>query len=257
MSNAICLFLVKNSGEHLIQSEEPRQVRIGTQTIPYTLKVSTRAKHLRVTIANGQVSVTVPQGLRLYSVDHFLQQHGQWVLAKLAQVPRSKPQPSLPRDVILVGGVPMHLERVEEAGRKARARVEVLKDRVVVRVPAAMRASTLAVAEEWLRSQARTVIGDAVKRQSARMHARPASLTIRDQRTRWGSCSTSGTLSFNWRLVMAPPEVMEYVVIHELAHLFHHNHSKDFWALVAAYAPGFKTQRAWLRKNAGLLRPQA
>ena len=241
----------------MAQIEEARQVVIGNRVIPYTLKVSARAKRLRVTVAEGKVSVTVPKGLRLYSVDGFLREHGQWILEKMAQVRRVKTQPRLPKDVILIGGAAMRLERIEEMARKARARVDIVNDRVVVRVPAGARVSTLAVVEDWLRGQARDIIGVEVTRQAARMRARPTGLTIRDQRTRWGSCSTSGTLSFNWRLVMAPPEVMRYVIIHELAHLFHHNHSKDFWAKVAAYAPDFKLHRAWLRKNAGLLRPQA
>ena len=226
------------------------------RTIPYTLKVSTRAKRMRVTVANGQLSVTVPKGLRLYSVDGFLQQHGQWILTKMEQARKQKVQPTLPRDVILIAGAAMRLERVEEKERKSRARVDVVKDRVMVRVPADACEATLSIVENWLRSEAREIIGAEVNRQAVRMRAKPTCLTIRDQRTRWGSCSTSGTLSFNWRLVMAPPEVMQYVVIHELAHLFHHNHSKDFWAKVAVYAPDFKVQRAWLRKNASLLRPQ-
>ena len=69
---------------------EPRQVRLGTRTMPYMLKVSTRAKRMRVTIANGKMSVTVPSGLRLYSVDRFLQEHGQWILAKMEQVVKAQ-----------------------------------------------------------------------------------------------------------------------------------------------------------------------
>jgi predicted metal-dependent hydrolase len=240
----------------LVPTEESRQVVIGNRVIPYTLKVSTRAKRLRVTVANGKVSVTVPKGLRLYSVDGFLREHGQWIIAKMEQVRHVKAQPSLPKDVILIGGAAMRLERIDEKNLKARARVDIIKDRVVVRVPVNTRVSTLAIVEDWLRAQARELIGVEVTRQAGRMRAIPAGLTIRDQRTRWGSCSTSGTLSFNWHLVMAPPEVMRYVVIHELAHLFHHNHSKEFWAKVAVYDPDFKLQRAWLRKNASLLRPQ-
>lgn len=240
----------------MILAEETRQVTIGTRTIPYTLKVSARAKRMRVTIANGQMSVTVPRGLRLFSVDRFLQEHGQWILTKMEQASRRKPQAALPKDVILVQGAAMRLERVAEPDRRSRARVEMTRDRVIVRVPAGSRASTVTIAEAWLRGEAREIIGAEVKRQAARMKARPTGLTIRDQRTRWGSCSTRGTLSFNWRLVMAPPAVMTYVIIHELAHLFHPNHSKDFWAVVTAYDPDFKLHRAWLRKNAGLLRPQ-
>ncbi|MPN53172.1 hypothetical protein SDC9_200836 [bioreactor metagenome] len=82
------------------------------------------------------------------------------------------------------------------------------------------------------------------------------SLTIRDQRTRWGSCSSKGTLSFNWRLVMTPPTILQYVVIHELAHLTVPNHSAEFWGRVAAFYPDYKKARLWLKKNASLLYPQ-
>ena len=74
-------------------------------------------------------------------------------------------------------------------------------------------------------------------------------ITIRDQKTRWGSCSAKGTLSFNWRLMLAPPAVLDYVVVHELCHLTHMNHSKAFWALVESVCPDYRTHRRWLKEH--------
>ena len=74
-------------------------------------------------------------------------------------------------------------------------------------------------------------------------------ITIRDQKTRWGSCSSKGTLSFSFRLMMAPPRVLDYVVVHELCHLTHMNHSKDFWNMVASILPDYKEHRKWLKEN--------
>ena len=74
-------------------------------------------------------------------------------------------------------------------------------------------------------------------------------ITIRDQKTRWGSCSSNGTLSFNYRLMYAPPRVLDYVVVHELCHLTHMNHSKDFWNMVASIMPEYKTYRQWLKEH--------
>jgi len=74
-------------------------------------------------------------------------------------------------------------------------------------------------------------------------------ITIRDQKTRWGSCSAKGTLSFNWRLMLAPPAVLDYVVIHELCHLTHMDHSKAFWALVERVCPDYRTHRKWLKEH--------
>ena len=74
-------------------------------------------------------------------------------------------------------------------------------------------------------------------------------ISIRDQKTRWGSCSSEGNLSFNWRLILAPPDVLDYVVIHELCHRKEMNHSKEFWALVESLMPEYKERRKWLREN--------
>lgn len=76
-----------------------------------------------------------------------------------------------------------------------------------------------------------------------------SSIRIGDQKTRWGSCSSNKTLSFSWRLMLAPPRVLDYVVIHELCHLTHMDHSKDFWALVASVDPDYKEHRQWLKEN--------
>ena len=78
---------------------------------------------------------------------------------------------------------------------------------------------------------------------------RYARIAIRGQRTRWGSCSSRGTLSFNWRLALAPPSVLDYVVVHELCHLREPNHSPRFWALVAERRPGWRAERDWLREH--------
>jgi len=75
------------------------------------------------------------------------------------------------------------------------------------------------------------------------------SITIRDQKSRWGSCSSRGTLSFNYRLIFAPPKVLDYVVVHELCHLTHMNHSKDFWNMVEQIMPEYKVHKTWLREH--------
>lgn len=78
-------------------------------------------------------------------------------------------------------------------------------------------------------------------------------ITVRDQKTRWGSCSSNGTLSFNYRLMYAPPRILDYVVVHELCHLTHMNHSKEFWSMVASIMPEYKTYRQWLKDHGGEL----
>lgn len=101
----------------------------------------------------------------------------------------------------------------------------------------------------WMRVLARRVILQRLQELAARHGYRYRRVFIRNQRTRWGSCSTRGSLSFNFRLVMAPPEVLDYVILHELVHLEVPNHSARFWARLAALCPGFRDHRRWLRRQ--------
>jgi predicted metal-dependent hydrolase len=103
--------------------------------------------------------------------------------------------------------------------------------------------------EAWLRRRARAAIEERVSVRAAEMDVRVARITIRDQRTRWGSASRSGTLSFSWRLIMAPPSVLDYVVVHELAHFRVTGHSRGFWRVVDAFVTDSAAARRWLRAN--------
>ena len=103
--------------------------------------------------------------------------------------------------------------------------------------------------DRWYRREARRLVEAAAAREAGRIGVECERIAVRDQRTRWGSCSTRGTLSFSWRLALAPPEVLEYVVVHELLHLREHNHSRAFWALLDEHRPGWREQVAWLRDH--------
>lgn len=187
-----------------------------------------------------------------------MRQNAAWVIAQLERRTRSKQAVpgALPKDVILFHGEPARIEIMAEPERKTRARVEVVKGKLLVRMPAADVSKAGQALEAWLREEARQEIEQVLSQQARRMHVSFKTVAIRDQRTRWGSCSSRGTLSFNWRLVMAPPAILEYVVIHELAHLTVPNHSRDFWKLVELYSPDYKKARLWLKRNAPLLHPQ-
>jgi len=107
---------------------------------------------------------------------------------------------------------------------------------------------------DWYRGKAEAIFAERAAFWSARMGLAYRGLRVKDQRTLWGSCSREGNLNFNWRVVLAPPEVLDYLVIHELAHLREMNHSRAFWALVAAQCPEWKTYRAWLREHSRALK---
>ena len=106
---------------------------------------------------------------------------------------------------------------------------------------------------EWYRLLALETLRDRVAHFAGQLSVTAKSVKVRTYKRRWGSCSAKGELSFNWRLIMAPGDVVDYVAAHEVAHLVHHNHSSEFWAVVARLLPGYRVQQTWLHKNDGLL----
>jgi hypothetical protein len=107
--------------------------------------------------------------------------------------------------------------------------------------------------ERWYRRMAREEIGARLDRACAVAGLTYTKLTIRDQRTRWGSCSRAGAMSFNWRLLLAPEAVLDYVIWHEACHLAVMDHSPRFWALVAQHCPDYREQVSWLKRNGATL----
>lgn len=112
--------------------------------------------------------------------------------------------------------------------------------------PRVLNLDSLSLTERQGRRLARNAIGETATRESSRLGVTYRRITIRDTRSRWGSCSTTGTLSFSWRLALAPREILDYVVVHELCHLRHHDHSKRFWSLVGEVWPQYREHKAWL-----------
>ncbi len=108
--------------------------------------------------------------------------------------------------------------------------------------------------EAWLRRRARAEVEPRLKAATRRAGVRYRSLQIRGQRTRWASCSSSGAMSFNWRLLLAPPEILDYVVEHEVAHLSVHDHSERFWRLLRSRCPDYRVHERWLRDHGHTLR---
>jgi predicted metal-dependent hydrolase len=125
--------------------------------------------------------------------------------------------------------------------------------RLSVGLPRGREAEAADVLERWLRAEARRELSAAVTRRAAEMGLAVGRISVRDQRTRWASASARGDLSFSWRLVLCPPDVLDYVVVHELAHLRWRGHGPRFWALVRRYAPDADRHRRWLREHRGQL----
>lgn len=234
------------------------------------LRRSPRARRLRVVVdARRGVVVTVPgrpdgaerRGRPTPVVERFLREREAWIRRHLDRVSagaaRAPRGGELSEGSVCLYRGERHLIRLENAPPTARrssvAREGAEHDELVVRLARRDGRPADRVLREWLTDRARAAIDRAVARHAPALAVAPAGLTVRDQRTRWGSASRQGRLSFSWRLILAPPEALETVVVHELAHLRVFGHGPDFWALVASRVPDHAGWRRWLRRHAAEL----
>ena len=194
---------------------------------------------LRLESKGGGAVLTVPPGVQMRDCQSFLLRHTDWLTRALAKQPR---QVVVGDGILLpVDGQP--LEIMALPGKRRAPEIEDGKLLLHGPGPVGTRLAT------WLKERARARLN-----QSARQYAEALGTTVnrvalRDTTSRWGSCSSSGTLSFSWRLAMAPIPVQDYLAAHEAAHLIEMNHSDRFWALVERLMPDWKPQRDWLRRE--------
>ncbi|MEX1345372.1 MAG: YgjP-like metallopeptidase domain-containing protein [Candidatus Limnocylindrales bacterium] len=227
---------------------------------PYQVRRSDRARRARITVSReGQVEVVLPRRMPVFEAERLATEHAGWIDRHVARIAAARERlaerPALGEGrVLLVGGAPCRVSAVDaRAERPARGRVEEVPGGVIVRLGLDGR-DTAALLEPWLRGRAREMLGERVSAHASGLCVRPGRISVRDQRSRWASASASGALSFSWRLVLAPPFVLDSVVVHELAHLRIRNHSKRFWNLVERHAPRTPEARRWLREHATELR---
>jgi len=246
--------------------ETPAVARLPGGDLGYTLRRSPRATRLRVTIHPGRgVVVTVPPAARRGwarpepLITRFLAEREPWVRRHLARqaATRTRLDDRLPLGegrLVPYRGQP-HRVREEPAPRGSRrSRVSRVGaedgDELVVQRTTRDRRPTATILEAWFRERARSDLARALERHAPALGVTPASMTVRDTTSRWGSCSRKGALSFSWRLVLAPPEALDAVAAHELCHLRVFGHSAPFWALLATRVPDYLTWRRWLRRHA-------
>ena len=220
----------------------------GSLDAPVRWNRSERARRvsLRIDATSGTVVVTLPRRASRQVGVGLLRQHADWLRARLE---------ALPSAVRFAAGASVPLEGVAHLVRHApegRGGAWIEPGAIVVSGEAEFLARRLG---DFLRAEARRRLGALVAAISAEAGLCPRRISIKDTRTRWGSCTATGTLMFNWRLVMAPAAVQHYVVAHELAHLRHMDHGAGFWAFVAELTPHERFAEDWLRQHgAGLLR---
>jgi predicted metal-dependent hydrolase len=225
--------------------------------IPYRIRRSDRARRARIQVSAEGVEVVVPRRLALREVEPFVEEKRRWIERTLRRMRDAEEEVPAPR-VEDGGEVPLLGQRLRlgvsvEPGR-VRPHVAHRGGEVHVAVGDAGEDALRDALERWYRRLAREEIGPRLDAAAARAGARVERLHIRGQRTRWASCSSTGTMSFNWRLLLAPPEVLDYVIEHEVAHLEVTDHSERFWRLLGERCPDYREHEGWLRRHGQSLR---
>ncbi len=229
---------------------EQHKITLGGRPILYTLKRSDKARHARLEIRpEAGLTVVVPSHCGMDRVRPLLLRKQRWIVDKLGRYglfdgPRAKSIKA--GDVLPYLGRNMKIETQESGGEAGTVR---LADDCLVVCTAAGDTHLNLSLEQWYREQARNKIEPMVAALSRRMGLRYNRITLKGQKTLWGSCSRNRNLNFNWRLMMTPETVIEYVVVHELAHLKHMNHSRRFWQIVETHCPYWREHRKWLREH--------
>ncbi len=225
-----------------------RALAVAGLPAPIELRESARTRRLtlRVDAGRGLIQLVMPVGVPEAELHRFLNHHNAWLHARFAALPPRLPFADGATVPILgVDHIIRHAPEIRGGTRHqdgvllVSGRVEHLARRV----------------HDFLVNEAKRELSERSRAKAAQLGVRVAAVTVRDTRSRWGSCAANGRLSFSWRLILTPEAVLDYVVAHEVAHLKEMNHSPRFWAVCAGLTAEVKTSRAWLKTHgAGLLR---
>lgn len=237
-------------------TEKRGTIELGDKRLEYAVRSPAGATRRRIRVTPNGIEVVIPRGGEPGSAAAFLQQNEGWVLEQLEFVARSS---GLSRNQarpmsLLLRGEERTIRVVEEKTTRRYGIALEQRNELVVRVPIGKVALAGRALERWLRRLARSDLHTALDRRAREMRLKFGRVYVMNQRTRWGGCSSRRNLSFNWRLVMAPPAVLDYLAVHELAHLAEANHSIKFWLIVRSHCPDFQRHKKWLRENEWRLR---
>lgn len=233
----------------LFQREpEPDTIPVVHEGVAYAvaLRRSAQARRftLRVRTTTGDVVLTLPARSRLSDAKSFAERHGAWIATRMAKVPdriEFRPGRTIP-----LRGVPHII--VHRTDRRGTVWIEAGADGPELHVAGDADFVSRRILD-YLKREAKRDLDEATHRHAAKLGAGVTRVSIRDQASRWGSCSSTGAINYSWRLILAPPHVLDYLAAHEVAHLREMNHSQRFWRIVGDLFPEQELAKAWLKRH--------
>jgi predicted metal-dependent hydrolase len=229
---------------------EPALLSIEGRSIAVSFRRNARARRLVLRLSRDRagIIVTLPPRVSRSEALDFARKSARWIGERLKSEPADRPL--RPGEEILIRGERC---RIVHSGSR-RGTVALAEAAVIVSGDEVHLARRLV---DWLKAQAKRDLITASEFYAAAMGVKFDRLSVRDQKSRWGSCSSDGTLSYSWRLILAPPFVLDYVAAHEVAHLKHMNHSRNFWRLVVTHCPHASRAKCWLKAHGAELHAYA
>ena len=213
-------------------------LQLPDRELPYRLERSSRRRSIGLKITADGLIVVLPARAPLQEAERAIQSKLKWILEKLALPQRAAIEPLAAGGSVLWQG---EYRRVLPTSGRTRLEPDILYVSELSPLPVSLM--------RFYQRSAKPYFLQRLACWSAHMGLQPRQLFLSSAKSRWGSCTALGDIRLNWRLMQAPPQVIDYVVIHELAHLAELNHSPRFWAIVAAACPDWKTHRLWLKQN--------
>ncbi len=214
-----------------------------------TIKRSKRARRvaLRLDPIERVINLVVPEKMSSKRAYHFAQEHEDWVRTTLSKIPAAIPFKNNTEFTIFGDPVTIHIKNDPTVKR---TRIEQRVDTLLVRTDQADPSNRI---KAHLKQLSKTGLADIAQDKSAEINKLIRSISVRDTKSRWGSCSQSGDISFSWRLIFAPYIAADYVVAHEVAHLVHMDHSREFWKLCERLCLNYNEGKKWMKENGNSL----
>ncbi|MEQ8355604.1 MAG: SprT family zinc-dependent metalloprotease [Kiloniellaceae bacterium] len=226
--------------------DAPRSLRLESRDVPLELRRHPRARRITLRLSPGGdgVQMVLPRRTSVREAIDFAERNGGWILKHLEKVPDRIP--------FVDGAVIPLLGENHTIAHDPAGRSGVIREGGTIRVSGLAQHLPRRVGD-FLKREARTEISTRARAKAAVIEERVGRISLRDTRSRWGSCSSSGDLNFSWRLILAPEPVLDYVVAHEVAHLAELNHSRRFWKLADRLTGDMAAAKTWLSRNSAEL----
>ncbi|WP_378956382.1 M48 family metallopeptidase [Pelosinus sp. sgz500959] len=231
-------------------------ITLANHPLTYHIIYQKNRKSLQLKIISSrELEIIAPNKFPKTAIEKILYEKSNWIIKKILHLENLKANPT--NKLIAHGATVLYLGQIHTLHftetQNIHPIIHLYDHQIIINISSENASVAEALLKQWYITNARTLLIAKTALWATKINVQPQRLTIKEQKTRWGSCSSKSNINYNWRIIMAPPEVIDYLVIHELCHLRVLNHSSLFWQEVGKFSPNFKEHRQWLKNNGALL----